>query len=261
MSQAYLFVSRYQTEVKRLREEAAHAAHLASLGELAAGVAHEINNPLNGMINYAQILADDCDEHGASGDVPQRIIKEGNRIAKIVMNLLAFARDQKQEFRSVRIQDMLADTLMLTAKTMQQSGIRIRLDIPQELPPVVADSHQIQQVFTNLINNARYALEHDDTSPPEKKCLDIRAASIVIDSQQYVRIMFFDNGPGIAEEHLEKVCEPFYSTKPRNAGTGLGLSISYGIVREHRGQLAIESRLGEYTRVLVDLPTDERERE
>jgi signal transduction histidine kinase len=263
MSQAYLFVSRYQTEVKRLREEAAHAAHLASLGELAAGVAHEINNPLNSMINYAQIMADNCDEQGASTDVPQRIIREGNRIAKIVRNLLAFARDQKQEFRPAQIQEMLADTLMLTAKTMQQSGIRIRLDVPQELPLVLADNHQIQQVFTNLMNNARYALEHDETSPPEEKCLDIWAAAIVIGSQHYVRTIFFDNGPGIAEEHLEKVCEPFYSTKPRNDGTGLGLSISYGIVREHRGHLAIESRTGEYTRVLVDLPvwTGERKRE
>jgi PAS domain S-box-containing protein len=249
-----IHVLRDTTDMNRLQTEAAHSARLASLGELAAGVAHEINNPISGIISCAEFLADEYHEQDTLAEMLDTIIQEGRRIAKITGNLLSFSRKQQHVPRPVQMQEVIADALALEAKLFQKSRITIRLDIPEQLPTVMADKQQLQQVLINLLNNARYALNQNNKDEQKEKFVDIQTTTILLQDHPYVRTSVFDNGPGIPEDVLDKICDPFYSSKPRGEGTGLGLSISYGIIEAHQGRLFFESQEGSYTKAIIDLP-------
>lgn len=242
------------TEKVLLQADAMHTAHLASLGELAAGVAHEINNPLNGIINYAQILSNKIKKESRENEIANRIIKEGDRIATIVKSLLSFARKRTEEKSVYTIPGILHDALLLTEAQILKESIKLKINMPEGLPGIIANSQQIQQVFLNVINNARYALNQKYQEPHEDKILEITGSEITIDGRQYARIIFYDTGSGIPAGILDKVINPFFSTKPSGKGTGLGLSISHGIIRDHNGNLKIESSEGEFTRIIIDLP-------
>jgi signal transduction histidine kinase len=247
------------TEKKALEAEVMRAGHLASIGELAAGVAHEINNPINGIINYAQILLDQSDGEGEEAEILSRIIKEGDRIADIVKNLLIFARDQKEEFDQVFIQEIIDDVFGLVKRQILKDGVQLKVDIPPHLPRIKAVRRQIQQVFLNILSNARYALNQKYPGAHENKILKISCEMIEMEGRRYIRTTFYDHGTGIPADVLDKICNPFFSTKPPGEGTGLGLSISHGIIRDHEGKLWFESVEGEYTKVTVDLPVREKE--
>lgn len=251
---AILSISRDITERRRAQADTARASHLASLGELAAGVAHEINNPINGIINYAQLLANRLPEGVKDREIAERIIREGNRIAVIVRNLLSFARERREIKRPVTIQEILTDVLALVEAQLTRDGIRLTVEVPEDLPPVEAIRHHFQQVFLNLISNSRYALNEKFPSYHREKELIIRAAVVGEGGAMFVRTVFEDRGTGISPRILDKVMNPFFTTKPADQGTGLGLSISLGIVRDHGGSFEIESREGEFTRVLIELP-------
>ncbi|NVM20887.1 MAG: response regulator [Desulfobacterales bacterium] len=242
------------TERRLLQADAMRAAHLAALGELAAGVAHEINNPINGIINYAQILVDQSDGQEDDIEIPKRIIKEGDRIANIVGSLLSFARDHTEEHSQALVEDILVDSLGLVEKQLLRDGIKLKIDFPSSLPKINARSQQIRQVFLNILSNARFALNQKFREAHQDKTLEIRGELVRINGQGYIRTIFFDRGSGIPAGTLEKICDPFFSTKPRGEGTGLGLSISYGIVKNHGGNLSFDSVEGKYTKVIVDLP-------
>jgi len=242
------------TEKVTLQAEAMRAGHLASLGELSAGVAHEINNPVNSMIGLAEILREKCLEEGKNPDLPNRIINEGGRIAHIVRNLLSFARDQKEEFGPVPVKDIIMDSLSLMESRMMKDGIRLSVDLPSDLPEIKAHSQEIQQVCLNILSNAQYALNKRFPGPHEDKTLEIRGEAAAVDGRRHVRITFHDGGAGIPKSRLGRIIDPFFSTKPRGEGTGLGLSITHGIVENHGGKLSFESAEGQYTKVFVDLP-------
>ncbi len=242
------------TENLTLQAEKMRAAHLASIGELAAGVAHEINNPINGIINYARMLANKSSAGGMENDVAERIVKEGRRIAGIVNSLLAFARDKKEAKRPVRVADILRESLTLTEAQIRKKGIKLRLDLPADLPEIIANQQQIQQVVINIINNAQYALEQKYTGEDADKILDINGAEIATEAGPFVRLSFRDHGIGIIPDVMGKIMNPFFSTKPVGEGTGLGLSISHGIVGDHGGRIDVKSAPGKFTMVLVDLP-------
>jgi PAS domain S-box-containing protein len=241
-----------------LQKEAARASHLASLGELAAGVAHEINNPVNGIINYARILCRRIDAENTEKDIADRIVNEGRRIADIVQRLLAFARDGRKDKRPVRLGSVLSNTLGLTESQMKREGIRLRIDVPSGLPDIRANPQQIQRVFMNVLVNARYALNRKYPGAQNGKLLEIACEETSIEQRPYVRITFHDHGTGIPADILGKVMDPFFSTKPSGEGTGLGLSLSHGIVSDHGGRITIESAEGEYTKVAIDLPATGR---
>jgi two-component system, cell cycle sensor histidine kinase and response regulator CckA len=244
------------TDKKRLKAEAMRAGHLASIGELAAGVAHEINNPISGIIGYAEILQDRAIEQGDDSDIPEKIIKEGERIADIVKNLLSFARDRKEDHSPAHIKDILSDTLGLTERRITKEGIRISVNVPADLPNIKARSKEIQQVFLNVINNAHYALNQRAPEAGDDKFLEIESNTITLHGKNYIRTTFYDNGSGIAKNILNRISEPFFSTKPQGEGTGLGLSISHGIVENHGGRLWFESVEGAYTKAVIDLPVN-----
>jgi PAS domain S-box-containing protein len=256
-----IVIYRDVTEKTRLQAEALRAAHLASLGELSAGLAHEINNPTNGIINYAQILASRNQPESKEHDIARRIQKEGERMARIVKSLLSFARPRKEQKVPVSIHEILSDCLALTAALFRQDGIRLKTDLPSDLPLIIANPQQIQQVFLNIINNAHYALNQKFPGISGEKILEITGRKIHDREQQTLRIMFHDRGTGVPADLVNKVMNPFFTTKPNNRGTGLGLSISHGIISDHNGRIRVESREGEFTRVIVDLPACQTERE
>ncbi|MEN8808871.1 MAG: PAS domain-containing protein [Desulfobacterales bacterium] len=242
------------TEQKASTTAMMRAEQLAALGEMAAGVAHEINNPINGIINYAQILVNKSSANSFAHDLGERMIREGDRIARIVEGLLSFARRKKEEKTLVAVEDILSDSLALTDAQMRKDNIIVNKNMAKDLPRILAQAHEIEQVFVNIISNARYALNQRYPQPDEDKVLEIITETHIVKRRPYVRISFRDHGSGISAGIIEKVRNPFFSTKTEGKRTGLGLSISHGIINDHGGQLKIDSVEGKYTRVSVELP-------
>jgi len=245
------------TEKVNLQKESVSTRHLVSLGELAAGVAHEINNPINGIINCAQILIDKgCGDSNAE-DITRRIIKEGGRIANIVSSLLSFARhgDRRDVKSPASVYGILSETLLLIGAQLRKDNISVKINMPEHFPEVLVNFQQIQQCFLNILSNARYALNQKYPETSDNKSIQIAGEETIIDNCPHVKIVFLDHGTGIPAKILDKVMNPFFTTKPRGKGTGLGLSISHGIITEHGGKLVIDSVEGEYTRVVITLPT------
>lgn len=256
---ATLLVARNLTEEEVVRAEAIRAAQLAAIGELASGVAHEINNPINGIINYAQIILDDPGDPETAENL-YNIISEGKRIAGIVSNLLAFARHREEELALSRIENIIANSLHLVAHLLKKDGIVCSVKIGSTLPPLMCNEQQLQQVMLNLISNARYALNtRYPRSCPEKR-LVIGGEVRRHEGKNYIRLTFTDYGIGIAPEIRERIFDPFFSTKPKGEGTGLGLSISHGLVRDHGGYIRVRSKVGEWTQFQIDLPVQEERR-
>ncbi len=251
-----IVVMRDITEKKNLQAETIRVGHLASLGELAAGVAHEINNPITGIISIAEVLTDKFHELGGDKKIPERIISEAERIGNIVKNLLSFARDKKEEYSLVNVKDILDLTLELVEKQLSKEAIQLSISISLDIPKINARSQEIQQVFLNIISNAKYALQKKYPNPHKDKILEINGKEIRIKEKPFVRLTFYDRGLGISKDFIDRVANPFFSTKPQGEGTGLGLSISHGIIKNHGGNLWFESQKGEYTKVNVDLPVN-----
>ncbi|MFH0730784.1 MAG: ATP-binding protein [Pseudomonadota bacterium] len=208
----------------------------------------------DGIINYAQILADDASASGSNTEIPTRIIKEGDRIADIVKNLLFFSRQGSGEKKPVSVRLVLEDSLALFEAQFRKEGIHVSVDIPDDIPTIMVCRQQIQQVFMNILANSRHALMGRSNETNWKKRIEIKAWAPEPKGVKMVALSFFDNGTGIAPELLERVFDPFFTTKADGEGTGLGLSISYGIVRDHGGSLMIESEPGDNTRARVYLP-------
>jgi signal transduction histidine kinase len=175
----------------------------------------------------------------------------------IVRNLLSFARNHEEEPERVDINSILADSLDLTEAQIRKDGIDLRIRIPADIPEVQVRSHQIQQVFLNVISNARYALNQKFPRANTNKVLEIKGESVETNEKKYARVTFYDQGSGIAVDIMDRICDPFFSNKPSGEGTGLGLSISQSIIKEHGGDLLFESVEGEYARVIIDLPAAE----
>ena len=237
-----------------LQQQIQQRERLASLGEMAAGVAHEINNPVTGVINYAHLLLGRDLGNDDDRLLLRGIFDEGNRIAEIVHNLLAFARQDKQEHTATRLDEVLDASLSLVGRSLQQDGITILRELPQDLPSLYCRGPQIQQVFIHLMNNARDALNRRYPGAHENKILRIAAGVVERDDHTFVRTEFIDHGVGIAPEILPRIFDPFFTTKDLHQGMGLGLSVTYGIVKDHQGDIHVESVPGEKTTFAVELP-------
>jgi PAS domain S-box-containing protein len=232
------------------------AEQLAALGELAAGVAHEINNPINGIINYAQIAVNKSEGREIVGDVCGRIIKEGNRIASIVAGLLSFAQSKQKEKTRFKIESVLSDALSLTSVQLRKNHVLLKTEVASGLPEILGHPNEIEQVFVNIISNAIHALKQKYPEPDADKQLRVTAERVDAGGRPGARIAIRDTGDGIPADLIDKVRNPFFSTKTDGKRTGLGLSISHGIVKDHDGQLIIDSVEGEFTCVTVDLPAE-----
>lgn len=245
------------TEEKLLQAETLRAVQLASVGQLAAGVAHEINNPINGIINYAQIIQDEAAGNQVLANISDKIIREGERVAGIVSNLLSFARQKEDKLEEIDIGGVIQDAVELLRYQMAKNCITLEMDIPDILPPVRGHHQRLQQVFLNFFSNARFALNQRFPGKDPGKKISITAEVSSRQQKDFVRIVFADRGTGIKEGMVDKIFEPFYSSKTHGEGTGLGLSISREIIIKHGGRLYAESKEGEYTRMIVELPVYE----
>jgi len=239
-------VNSMSLELRNREDELLQTKKLASLGILTAGVAHEITNPLNNISMIAQTFEqsyDDLDETMRL-EFMKNVENEAERIKNVVINLLDFSKPKESQRALEDVGEVVNHTMNLVRNMLDVSAIDTLLDLPEGLPPVFVDAHQIHQVLVNLITNAIQAMQ-----PGGKLFVATRAVS----HGQFVEIEIKDTGKGIAPEHLPHVFDPFFSTKGVD-GTGLGLSISYGIVKNHQGSIRVESEVGGGTAFTVTLP-------
>jgi PAS domain S-box-containing protein len=241
---------RLEAEREEMQQQLYQSSKLASIGELSAGVAHEINNPLNGIINFAQLLKD---EETPRSEFEQQmidgIIDEGGRIAQIVRGLLTFARADTYDLTRVHFADSLKTSIALFGRQFEKDGVAVEIDLEPDLPLVRADGSRLRQVVVNMISNAHHALKAKTSDSSEQKVFRISARR----AGNHVRVEFYDNGVGIKREHLNKVFDPFFTTRRDGGGTGLGLSVSFGIIRDFGGTISVESEEGKYTRFVIEL--------
>ena len=234
-------VTQRRREEERLRE----TARLASIGELAAGVAHEINNPLTVIVGSSEILMDKELEQPVE-PLLERINLQAHRASRIVQNLLSFARRAEPQEQYLDIGVVLGQALDIKDHEFRAGNIRVSREWPEYLPRTMMDQHQMVQVMVNILTNAQQAMAEDKGGGD----LRVRAARV----GDRIRISVADDGPGITAEHITKIFDPFFTTKVVGVGTGLGLSTCYGIVRRHDGDIWAESVPGEGATFHVELP-------
>jgi signal transduction histidine kinase len=203
---------------------------MASLGKLAAGVAHQLNNPLGSITLYAKLVLEEHELTPEAKDDIERILKDAERCRDTVRELLEFARQNRQFMKPQAINQALERTLRLLENQTLMQNIRIDKQLAEDLPLVMADTHQLNHMFMNLIINAAQAMEG-------KGRLSLQTR--LNEEAQVVEIVIADSGPGIPGDHINHIFEPFYTTKAEGKGTGLGLSVVYGIVENHRGTISV----------------------
>lgn len=231
------------------KDKLVRSARLAAVGEMAAGVAHELNNPLTTIAGFAELILDELPE-----DSPQRadlelVLRESRRAREVVRRLLDFSRPRESMRVKSDINQVIQDVLMLIKHLANTSGIRVVTNLGEHLPKVQIDQNQIKQVLLNLINNGIQAM-------PYGGILTINTQNIERDNQQWLVIEVEDTGEGISEENLGRIFEPFFTTRMPGDGTGLGLSVSYGIVRDHGGLIEAQSELGVGSVFRIFLPVE-----
>jgi len=239
------------TEQKRLREQLMQSEKMAATGQLISGVAHELNNPLTSILCYSQMAQEGIGGAEMIAEYLRRVASEADRARRIVRNLLTFARQQKPQRCLTDINDLIERTVELRAYENRVNNIEVRKFLDPHLPEILCDPQQIQQVFLNIIINAEQAM----LEARNRGKLIIFTAS----TASTVSIRFVDDGPGIPPENQRRIFDPFFTTKEVGKGTGLGLSICYGIVKEHGGNIYVESREGGGARFVVELPIVGRE--
>ena len=238
-------LERLQTAQEYLIE----SQRLAAMGQLVAGVAHDINNPLTGIMGYSELL---LLNQGIDGELKRGleiIRKEAERAAGIVRSLKTFAKKRVHEQKLVNINHIIQETLPIIGKNFDRKNIQIITDLDSNLPTTMADSGQIQQVLMNLLMNAEEAVNSSGTIKIKTEILDD-----TLSNKQKIRFSVSDDGRGISEEIKSRIFEPFFTTKSEVKGTGLGLSICHGIAAAHEGRIYVESEVDEGTTFFVELP-------
>lgn len=239
-----------ETKVRERTEQLLQAEKLATLGELIAGIAHELNNPLSAMVGHAQLLRMNHRDPATAARV-DKILEAAQRSTRIVRNFLTFARKHKSEKAAVSINDLITKTLEFLAYQLRVTNVEVQTALSPDLPTIAGDPNQLQQVLINLVNNASQAMA------AAKGQGTLRVASELAADRATIRITVADDGPGIPPDFLGRIFEPFFTTKPPGEGTGLGLPIAKGIVAEHGGTIQVESEPGRGTTFVLTLPVSD----
>ncbi|MBI5029687.1 MAG: GAF domain-containing protein [Chloroflexi bacterium] len=237
------------TEKRKMESTLVQSAKLSAVGELAAGVAHEINNPLTAVYGNAQMLLKMLDSADSRYEMVQLIERAGLRASKVVRNLLDFSRREDYQFEPTDINSTIEDSLSLILHQLHRSTIQVTQTMQPDLPLVRASSSHLQTVWTNLLLNARDAIG-------EKKNGTIHITTQLAEDGKFIQILFADDGPGIAEKDLPKIFDPFFTTKPQGRGTGLGLYVSHLIIAHHNGTMQVSSEMGKGATFIVSLPVE-----
>ena len=234
-------------ELERREEELIQLHKVRAVGTLTAGIAHELNNPLNNIMLSAHMMTEDFDtlSDDEKKDIINDVVNETNRSKKIISNLLDFARQSSSQVEPLDLVKLLDDTIRLVSNQIKFSGIKIEFQATDNLPPIHGDVQQLQQVFLNLILNAV------DASSKGSK---IQLFALPADEPNFLAVKVMDFGTGMPEHIINSIFDPFFTTKGREKGTGLGLSVSQGIVSKHGGRIQVSSREGKGTTFTVTLP-------
>ncbi len=235
-----------QTERRRLQDQLIQSEKLSAIGQLIAGIAHDLNNPLASVVGFADFLREVPNVPAALREPLAVIQEEAERASNIVKNLLGFARKQEHQRRPTALGPLLDNTFVLLRNQLMAHRVEARIEVDEGLPMPDIDANQIQQVFVNLMNNAAQAIASSG-----------RPGTIVVRARTWldgVAVDVIDDGPGMSESLAGQVFEPFFTTKPQGEGTGLGLSISQGIVREHGGRILLATEEGRGSTFTVQLP-------
>ena len=236
------------TERVELEEKVVQADRLSSIGLLAAGVAHEVNTPLAVISSYAQMLAKQVHADPGQAKILQKITSQTFRASEIINSLLNFSRTSSRDFETIDLNQTLQDTIALLEPQLRKAGVTVETELDPAAAPVWGNSGKLQQVFLNLVLNARDAM-------PKGGRLTVRTSAA--DSgrgEMLARVTVSDTGSGIPPEHLQRIYDPFFTTKGPKSGTGLGLAVSYGIIQEHSGNMNVESEVGRGTTFHIELP-------
>ena len=244
---AAVVILRDVSEERLMQERLLQSEKMVSVGQLVSGVAHELNNPLTGIMGFSQLLLERGPDERTRSDV-ETIYAEAERASKIVQNLLSFARRKRSEKEQADLNELLERVLELRSYDLRIKNIEVVLDLDRELPETMVDADQIQQVFFNVIINAEQSM----VEPTEREhgTLTVRSRR----EGDVIRLSLQDDGSGIEPETLRRIFDPFFTTKETGAGTGLGLTISYGIIDEHGGRIWAESEPGRGTTFIIELP-------
>ncbi len=237
------------TDSSVLRDKLVHAEKMAAVGQLVSGVAHEVNNPLTAILGFTDLLMENPELPETARKDLRVILQEAQRTKQIVQNLLSFARQMPPQRSSLQLNTILRRTIQLRSYDFNSHGVDIVQHLDEDLPEVMGDAHQLQQVFLNIVNNA-YDAVHEVGRPARIEIMSTKAGDAV-------EVSFRDNGNGIS--HADKIFDPFFTTKEIGKGTGLGLSICYGILKEHGGEILCHNNTsGQGATFIVRLPTASR---
>lgn len=243
-----IFLFKDVSEKVKIEAQLLQSAKLAAIGEMAAGIAHELNSPLTAILGNVQLLLRDLKD-GRPGKMLQDIYQCGVRSKKIIQNLLVFSRQEEFQFEELSLHELIEDVFSLIGYQLKVSGIPVEKKWSEAIPLFRGNRYQIEQVLINLLLNAKDALQQQ-----EEPLITIETKAVKKDNKPYVSLSVRDNGMGIDEKILPQVFNPFFTTKEHMKGTGLGLSVSLGIAQAHHGVLLAESKKGEYTMFTLLLP-------
>lgn len=232
--------------LKTTQAQLIQSEKLSGIGEFIAGVAHELNNPLTSIMGFSELMCEEPDLNSELKEHLGMVRKCAVRCQKIVQALLSFARRSAPERKAVCVNQLIEAASEILTYQLRTSNVDLMLRLDPGLPQAMVDPHQMQQVFVNIINNARQAIEEQQRPGWIKITTEARGFSVVVTIQ--------DSGPGIASENLSKIFDPFFTTKQIGKGTGLGLSMCYGIIRDHGGTITPRSRPGEGATFIIELP-------
>ena len=226
---------------------------LESIGTLASGVAHEINNPLYVIMNFGQLILDEQESTETIREYATEIVHESERVANIVRALMAFSGRDQKVFQPASVSDIVQTVLALVGSALREDQIAVETRIGEDVPPVSCNRQEIQQVVMNLVLNAKDALNERYPGASDDKRVTIEVSRLHVDGEEWVRTVVADRGAGIPAPIAGRIFDPFFSTKPKHKGTGIGLSVSRGFVANHVGRLWFESESGQGTRFYLDL--------
>jgi signal transduction histidine kinase len=238
-------LNRMLSELKKREEQLIQSRKLAAVGNLTAGIAHELNNPLNNISLTTEALIDEFEEWDKPTKIKMLhdIFSQVERASATVANLLDFTRREQEAFEPVFLKNVLERTLKLMANEINLSNVRLNVGLDDNLPPIMGNQNNLQQVFLNLFINALQAM-------PDGGTLSVRART----ENESLKVIVNDTGIGIPKENLDSVFDPFFTTKELGKGTGLGLSVSYGIIQKHKGSITVDSEVGKGTSFTIMLP-------
>jgi two-component system NtrC family sensor kinase len=248
-------VERRTQELRVAQAEAVRGEKLASVGLLAAGIAHELNNPLTGILTFSHLLRQKMPDGTPDAEDLDLVIRETKRCAAIIRRLLDFAREKKPEKKFADLNQIIEDTARIIERPANLRDIEITMDLDPDLPPVWVDADLIKQVVMNMLVNAQHAIEEKGSiTVRSRRCPEPRRPEPGAELVPMVEVSIIDTGCGIPEKNLDRIFDPFFTSKEVGKGTGLGLSVSHGIVKAHGGAIDVESTVGEGSTFRVTLP-------